>query len=78
MNKVLKIVADNANLTEALKELFLKQFEEKHDTTKLNNESLGQITRSRLDGIAGVNNAFKEIEILKTVKEKPEPPMQGR
>ena len=71
IDPILKSVADNANLTEALKELLLKQFDEKHDNTKLDNESLGQITRSRLDGIAGVNNAFKEIETLKTVKEKP-------
>jgi len=71
INPILKSVADNAELSKALKELLLKQFNEKHDNTKLDNESLGQITRSRLDGIAGINNAFKEIETLKTVKEKP-------
>ena len=71
IDPILKSVADNENLKEALKELILKQFNEDSISTQLNDESLGQVTRARLEGIKKVNNAFKEIETLKTVKEKP-------
>ena len=78
MNEILKTVADNPALIEALKELFLKQFNEEYGNTKLDNESLGQVTRSRLDGIEKINLAFKELETLKTVKEKPVEDNPGR
>ncbi len=71
MSELLKSIADNPALTEALKELFLKQFEDQGNTN-LTDEALGQVTRARLDGIKKVNQAFKEIETLKTVKETPE------
>ena len=71
INPILKGIADNENVKEALKELILKQFNEDSTNTKLSNESLGQVTRARLDGIDKVNIAFKELETLKTVKEKP-------
>ena len=71
INPILKSVADNKELTKALKELFLKQFNEDGVSTQLDDSSLGQVTRARLDGITRVNNAFKEIETLKTVKETP-------
>ncbi len=71
MNKILKSVADNPALIEALKDLLLKQFNEEDVSTNLTDESLGQITRARLEGISKINKAFSEIETLKTVKEKP-------
>ena len=71
MNEILKGIADNPEMTKALKELLLKQFNEESVSTNLDNESLGQVTRARLTGITKINNAFKEIETLKTVKEKP-------
>ena len=72
MNPILKSVADNAELTKALRELFLKQFDESGITTQLDDSSLGQVTRARLEGIKRVEQAFKQIETLKTVEEKPE------
>ena len=71
LNPILKSVADNPKLTEALRDLFLKQFDEELANANLDNESLGQVTRARLTGIKKINNAFKEMETLKTVKEKP-------
>ena len=71
MDDILKIVADNPALIEALKEHILKQFDENTLSTSLDNESLGQVTRARLEGIKKVNQAFKELELLKTVKERP-------
>ena len=71
MNPILKSVADNADLTKALKELFLKQFNEDGVSTQLDDSSLGQVTRARLEGIKRVEQAFKQIETLKTVKETP-------
>ena len=77
INPILKGVADNAEMTKALKELLLKQFDDEGNTN-LTDEALGQVTRARLTGITKINNAFKEIETLKTVKEKPEAPMPAR
>ena len=71
MNGILKSVADNADLTKALKELLLKQFNEDGVSTQLDDSSLGQVTRARLEGIKRVEQAFKQIETLKTVKETP-------
>ena len=70
INPILKGVADNAEMTKALKELLLKQFDDEGNTN-LTDEALGQVTRARLTGISKINNAFKELETLKTVKEKP-------
>ena len=78
INPILKSVADNSELSKALKELFLKQFNEDTVSTNLDDNSLGQVTRARLTGITKINNAFKEIETLKTVKEKPVAPMPAR
>ena len=71
MNEILKSVADNSELTKALKELLLKQFNEEGVSTQLDDSSLGQVTRARLEGIKRVEQAFKQIETLKTVKETP-------
>ena len=71
MNPILKSVADNADLTKALKELLLEQFKEDGGGTQLDDSSLGQVTRARLEGIKRVEQAFKQIETLKTVKETP-------
>ena len=71
IDPILKLIADNADLTKALKELLLKQFDEKGVSTQLDESSLGQVTRARLEGIKRVEQAFKQIETLKTVKETP-------
>ena len=71
MNKILTGIADNAELTKALKELLLKQFDEQEVSTQLDDSSLGQVTRARLEGIKRIERAFKQLETLKTVKETP-------
>ena len=46
MNPILKSIADNPELTKALKEVILGQFTlEKDINIELDNESLGQVTR---------------------------------
>lgn len=71
IDPILKSVADNATLKEALKDLLLKQFNEDDKSISLDDSSLGQVTRARLTGITKINDAFKEIETLKTAKETP-------
>jgi len=78
MNPILKSVADNGELTKALKELLLEQFKEDGGGTQLDDSSLGQVTRARLEGIKRIEQAFKQIETLKTVKETPEEAHPGR
>ena len=68
----LQIVADNPALTSALKRVILKQFN--LDTLGINydNETLGQLTRSRLEGREKIELAFKEISNYKSPNKKPE------
>ena len=78
MNKILKSIADNAELKKALKELLLKQFNEDGVSVQLDDSSLGQVTRARLEGIKRIEQAFKQIETLKSVKETPIEDNPGR
>ena len=59
INPILKSVADNSELSKALKELFLKQFSDEGNTN-LTDEALGQVTRARLTGITKINYAFSK------------------
>lgn len=65
--EVLSQIADNPQLTEALKAVLLKQFSLDQLDNKPDNEKLGQIVRARLDGVLLVENALREIAKHKTV-----------
>lgn len=69
--KILNLIADNPALTDALKELFRKKFSVDDANTNLDNESLGQVVRARIDGLKKVDDAFSEIEKYRTIKEEP-------
>ena len=75
MNKdadYLKIIADHPELMRAVKEVILKQFDLSTLGINYDNETLGQFTRSRLEGREKLEIAFKEISNYKSVIPKPE------
>lgn len=78
MPNLLKIIADNPALMDALKEVIYKQFTFDNVSNLMTNENIGQVVRSRIDGKILVDNAFKEIAKYKTVAEETIEPMQGR
>jgi hypothetical protein len=60
---ILKVVADNQALTEALKEVLLEEFlnEDGRTDDALSDAQLGQMFRARLVGIQKVESVFKKI-----------------
>lgn len=74
MNPILKLVADNPALHDAL----LKHITEEFSTllvgidTNKTNEELGEVVRARLQGIEKVRDAFKKISQLKTTPDSSE------
>lgn len=74
MNERLKSVADNQALVAELKEFFHRFFAV--DTLNLegSNIEIGEMVRSRLEGRALLDKAFKELERYRTPEvRKPEP-----
>lgn len=67
--EVLKGIANNPDLLEAVKQTVLNQFKEVPTlyTESATDEQLGQITRARLVGIQKVEAAFHAIASLKTL-----------
>lgn len=79
MNDLLKIVADNPALLQALRELLIGKFG--HDevlSASMTDEQIGQITRARLAGIDKIDAAFKEIDRLRSVPARPQSPNPAR
>ncbi len=64
---VLKLVADNKTLFEALREKLLNAFDISVINLQLPNEQLGEQVRALLVGAATVELAFRDIERLKTI-----------
>ena len=74
MNKeILKTIADNQALLEALKKLLTDKFEIAIPQSDMGVEDivLGQILRARLVGLRKIEEVFKEIEGLKTPPKEP-------
>lgn len=63
---LLKVVADNPALTEALKEVFNGLFSLEAIKTDVPNTELGEVVRARLEGARLVALAFREIATHKT------------
>lgn len=78
MDQLLKIIADNPSLTEALKKTFFDKFDEDKVNNGMSNELIGQITRSRIEGLRKIDEVFKVIEHYKSEVDKPSKTMQGR
>lgn len=70
--ELLKVIADNPPLMEAVKKVIMVKFSLETLGTNYPNEILGQLTRSRLEGRELVELAFKDIANYKTVEIKPQ------
>ena len=75
---ILAQIANNPTLFAALKEVLEKQFSFEGVSNQMTNENIGQVVRSRIDGLILVRNAFAEIERYKSVEEKPPEKMPAR
>lgn len=75
---ILKIVADNQGLSDAIKEVLLEEFlmEDERTDDMLSNERLGEMFRARLVGIRKVESAFKKIARYKS-KDQDGPKING-
>ena len=69
---LLKVIADNPALTDALKVKFLGKFSlRKIEHKGIDDAVIGQMTRARLVGREMVEEAFAEIARLKTISSQP-------
>lgn len=71
--ELLKQIADNPSLSEALRKLLEEKFSTDSLTADHADEVLGQMVRARLVGLKAVEEAFKEI-----AKYKSQPPSVPR
>jgi len=72
-NEILKVIADNSTLFDAVKSALLEEFEKTTSGVPVTTEDavLGQILRAKMTGIAVVEKTFREIERYKSFSEKP-------
>jgi len=71
MHPLLKSLADNHELFEAVKNKITSKFTiEMNGYEDVSNEHIGQVIRARIDGRKLVEEAFREIATLKTIKEE--------
>jgi hypothetical protein len=78
-NLILKTIADNPALFEAVKEAVLAEFDiDRLDTSQQDNHLLGEIVRARLEGIKKVEEAFRKIGQHKSVEPAKTEVMPGR
>lgn len=69
---ILKVLADNPNLFDAVKQHLIDEFDVVEGLTEAerSDTQLGQMFRARIVGIQTINAAFKKIAALKTPAEK--------
>ena len=70
--ELLKVIADNQELSKTLQKFLEDQFSLDDFTTNYTNELLGQQVRACLVAKEGIRNAFTQISKYKTIPEKPE------
>lgn len=71
MPEILKIVADNRELFNALKDGLEAEFSLDKIDTNMRNELIGEVMRSRIKGMEKVEKFFKKVELLRTLSDKP-------
>lgn len=75
-------LADDPALLEAVRGVFLKQFDPPKNwagmASQSSDELLGQVLRARITGIKAVEDACVEIHTYQTIKETPQEPMPAR
>lgn len=78
-NDVLRLIADNPALTEALRALLESKFlNDSKQTDEVSDQQLGQMYRARLIGLEKIDETFREIAKYKTQMEIPEPVNRAR
>lgn len=70
--EILKTIADNPALREALRKVLEKQFALINLSLNDSDTVLGQSVRANLVGMSGIESAFKEIDKYKTIPDEPE------
>jgi hypothetical protein len=75
---ILRALADNPALMEAVRETIESEFKTESIDLNMDNEMLGQITRSKIDGLQKIDSAFKKIAQSKSVPDAPEKKNPGR
>lgn len=78
MDPILKIIADNPSLAQALKEVIFAELGVQPNTQEMSNEQLGAIIRAQTEGRGAVENALKKIARLKTTEVRQLEPHPGR
>jgi hypothetical protein len=71
MNDILKLIADNQALFEAVRTLIREPFEKLEYPSTATNEYIGQITRAKIQGLQLVEEGFKKIATFKSSPDKP-------
>ena len=78
-NEILKGLADNPMLFDAVTKAILNKFTLRFDNYRdVSNEQLGAYARARLEGLQLVDEAMSEIARLRTVQDKPDTRMPAR
>ncbi len=76
---ILRSIADNQPLFEALKKLLKQQFEQTPRTDDaISDAQLGQMYRARLIGLEKIDQAFREIAVYKSNPDTPRKVNRGR
>lgn len=75
---ILKTLADNPSLMEALKKLLERKFSVDLLTSDESDIILGQMVRARLVGLKAIEEAFKEIAQYRSVQEVQEKRNEAR
>lgn len=70
-NIVLKGIADNPELLGAVRKIIEDEFTLDEVSTTMSNEAMGQIVRSRIEGMKKIDKAFTKIMQYRTFAEKP-------
>jgi hypothetical protein len=70
-NSILKVIADNPALLQAVKETILAEFDVSTISLlkmeRLSNNAIGELARAQMAGVKAVEDAFLKIEKHKTI-----------
>lgn len=70
LNDVLRTIANDQPLIDALKDAFRQEFDKPVDTNR-NDAELGQMVRARIEGMKAVEEVFRKVSQMKTPEKKP-------
>ena len=76
--EILKGIADNPALLGMVRQIIEDEFSLDEIPTTMTNEAMGQVVRSRVEGLKKINKAFLKILQYRSFAEKKEVPNQAR